>query len=148
MFRLPLFCLMTALKHLPVLVHPASQSSFLTGALFSYPTFQVVDMGRDGPLRCSKCRAYVNPFMQFHSYGKAFTCNFCGAVTPVPPEYQENIAPDGRRRDADERPELCRGSVEFVAPPEFQVGWTLHSLITGKQGDFLQLPRAAVALEE
>lgn len=78
-------------------------------------------MGADGPLRCSKCKAYVNPFMQFHSYGKAFTCNFCGTVTQVPPEYQENIAPDGRRRDADERPELCRGSVEFVAPASFSV---------------------------
>ena len=78
-------------------------------------------MGADGPLRCSKCKAYVNPFMQFHSYGKAFTCNFCNAVTQVPPEYQENIAPDGRRRDADERPELCRGSVEFVAPASFSV---------------------------
>eukprot|EP00798_Chlamydomonas_sp_ICE-L_P028229 gene28229-31330_t len=28
---------------------------------------------------------------------------------------------DGRRRDADERAELCRGSVEFVATPEYQV---------------------------
>ena len=77
-------------------------------------------MGTEGPLRCSKCKAYVNPFMQFHSYGKAFTCNFCSTVTQVPPDYQENIGHDGRRRDADERPELCRGSVEFVAPSSFQ----------------------------
>lgn len=80
---------------------------------------QVVDMGSEGPLRCSQCKAYVNPFMQFHSYGKSFTCNFCSAVSAVPPEYQENIGIDGRRRDADERPELCRGSVEFIAPPSF-----------------------------
>lgn len=31
------------------------------------------------------------------------------------------MGPDGRRRDADERPELCRGSVEFVATKEFLV---------------------------
>ena len=59
--------------------------------------------------------------MQFHTYGKAFTCNFCSGVTQTPPDYLENIGPDGRRRDADERPELSKGSVEFVAPPEFQV---------------------------
>lgn len=80
-------------------------------------------MGPGGPLRCSKCRAYMNPFMQFHTYGKAFTCNFCSAVTQTPLDYIENIGPDGRRRDALERPELSKGSVEFVAPEEFQVAF-------------------------
>nr|CAD1831563.1 unnamed protein product [Ananas comosus var. bracteatus] len=32
-----------------------------------------------------------------------------------------NLGPDGRRRDADDRPELCRGTVEFVATKEFMV---------------------------
>jgi protein transport protein SEC24 len=32
-----------------------------------------------------------------------------------------NLGPDGRRRDADDRPELCRGTVEFVATKEFLV---------------------------
>jgi len=31
------------------------------------------------------------------------------------------LGPDGRRRDADEKPELCRGTVEFVATKEFMV---------------------------
>ena len=34
---------------------------------------------------------------------------------PTPPEYRENTGPDGRRRDADVRPELCKGSVDFLA---------------------------------
>ena len=34
---------------------------------------------------------------------------------PTPPEYRENTGPDGRRRDADLRPELCKGSVDFLA---------------------------------
>jgi protein transport protein SEC24 len=32
-----------------------------------------------------------------------------------------NLGPDGRRCDADDRPELCRGTVEFVATKEFMV---------------------------
>lgn len=32
-----------------------------------------------------------------------------------------NLGPDGRRRDADDRPELCKGTVEFVATKEFLV---------------------------
>lgn len=39
----------------------------------------------------------------------------------TPHEYQCNLGPDGRRRDIDERPELCRGTVEFVATKEFMV---------------------------
>jgi len=98
----------------------------------SHPCFQVVDMGAMGPLRCSKCKAYINPFMQFHDYGKKFTCNFCGAVTATPNEYAENVGPDGRRRDADQRPELCRGSVEFAAPQEFMVGISLACFLHDK----------------
>ena len=36
-----------------------------------------VDFGEDGPMRCRKCKAYVNPFMQFTDNGMKFVCNFC-----------------------------------------------------------------------
>ena len=78
-------------------------------------------MGAEGPVRCAKCKAYMNPFMQFSDYGRKFTCNLCGAPNATPHDYVENVGPDGRRRDVDERPELCCGSVEFVATPHFQV---------------------------
>ncbi|KAL0415590.1 UNVERIFIED_CONTAM: protein transport protein Sec24-like CEF [Sesamum latifolium] len=68
---------------------------------------QVVDFGESGPVRCSRCKGYINPFMKFIDQGRRFICNFCG--------------PDGRRRDADERPELCRGTVEFIASKEYMV---------------------------
>jgi protein transport protein SEC24 len=47
----------------------------------------VVDAGADGPMRCLKCKAYVNPFMRFVENGAKFICNFCGnmsdgSVTP------------------------------------------------------------------
>lgn len=49
-----------------------------------------------------------------------------GHTDETPRDYQCNLGPDGRRRDADERPELCRGTVEFVATKEYMVGtfWT------------------------
>jgi protein transport protein SEC24 len=82
---------------------------------------QLVDFGEMGPIRCSRCKAYINPFMRFSDQGKHFICNLCGFSNDTPREYFCNLGPDGRRRDADERPELCRGSVEFVATKEFLV---------------------------
>ncbi|KAE9618491.1 putative von Willebrand factor, type A, Zinc finger, Sec23/Sec24-type, sec23/Sec24, trunk [Lupinus albus] len=81
----------------------------------------VVDFGESGPVRCSRCKAYVNPFMKFIDQGRRFICNLCGFSDETPPDYRCNLGPDGRRRDADERPELCRGTVEFVATKEFMV---------------------------
>lgn len=40
---------------------------------------------------------------------------------PVPVEYFCPLDENGRRRDAEERPELSCGSVEFVAPTEYMV---------------------------
>ncbi|KAE9611541.1 putative von Willebrand factor, type A, Zinc finger, Sec23/Sec24-type, sec23/Sec24, trunk [Lupinus albus] len=81
----------------------------------------VVDFGESGPVRCSRCKAYINPFMKFVDQGRRFICNLCGFSDETPRDYQCNLGPDGRRRDADERPELCRGTVEFVATKEFMV---------------------------
>lgn len=39
----------------------------------------------------------------------------------VPIEYFCSLDENGRRRDADERPELSCGSVEYVAPTEYMV---------------------------
>lgn len=82
---------------------------------------QVVDFGESGPLRCSRCKGYVNPFMKFIDQGRRFICNLCGFTDETPRDYHCNLGPDGRRRDADERPELCRGTVEFVATKEYMV---------------------------
>ncbi len=72
-------------------------------------------MGEMGPLRCCRCKAYINPYMRFMSSGKSFTCNFCGVSNPTPDAYFCHLGPEGLRRDTYERPELCCGSVEFVA---------------------------------
>ncbi|XP_051115732.1 protein transport protein Sec24-like At4g32640 [Andrographis paniculata] len=82
---------------------------------------QVVDFGESGPVRCSRCKGYINPFMKFIDQGRRFICNLCGFTDETPRDYHCNLGPDGRRRDADERPELCRGTVEFVATKEYMV---------------------------
>ncbi|KAK6233036.1 hypothetical protein SCA6_003109 [Theobroma cacao] len=81
----------------------------------------VVDFGENGPIRCSRCKGYINPFMKFIDHGRRFICNFCGFFDNTPPEYQCNLGPDGRRRDADVRPELCKGTIEFVATKEYMM---------------------------
>ena len=45
---------------------------------------QVVDFGEMGPVRCLKCKAYMNPFMRFIDGGKQFVCNLCGALCSCP----------------------------------------------------------------
>lgn len=39
----------------------------------------------------------------------------------VPGDYFSILDANGRRCDADQRPELSKGSVEFVAPTEYMV---------------------------
>lgn len=79
-----------------------------------------VDFGEAGPPRCSRCRAYVNPFWTFVDGGRRLVCNLCGASSDVAHEYFCNLGVDGMRRDVADRPELCRGVCEFVAPAPFQ----------------------------
>ncbi|KAG8464021.1 hypothetical protein KFE25_000189 [Diacronema lutheri] len=80
----------------------------------------VVDFGEGGPPRCSRCRAYANPFWTFVDGGRRHVCNLCGASTDVSNDYFCNLGVDGMRRDIAERPELCRGVCEFAAPAAFQ----------------------------
>ncbi|GAB2234596.1 hypothetical protein Droror1_Dr00003853 [Drosera rotundifolia] len=82
---------------------------------------QLVDFGEGGPMRCSRCKAYINPFMKFIDQGRRYICNLCGFTDETPRDYHSNLGPDGRRRDADERPELSRGTVEFFASKEYMV---------------------------
>ncbi|RVW99549.1 Protein transport protein Sec24-like CEF [Vitis vinifera] len=91
------------------------------------PSGKVVDFGESGPVRCSRCKGYINPFMKFIDQGRRFICNLCGEYKLsdlLMKHLVTTIAiwgPDGRRRDAEERPELCRGTVEFVASKEYMM---------------------------
>lgn len=82
---------------------------------------QTVDFGESGPIRCAQCKAYMNAHMQFVDRGRKFKCCFCGTSNATPVDYICNTGVDGKRHDANERPELCRGSVDFVASKEYMV---------------------------
>jgi protein transport protein SEC24 len=79
----------------------------------------VLDFGQTGPPRCARCRAYINPFMNFISGGNKFVCNMCTFPNDVPAEYFAPTSPSGVRVDRDKRPELHRGTVEFTVPKEY-----------------------------
>lgn len=81
----------------------------------------VLDFGDAGPPRCRRCRAYINPFMMFRQGGNKFVCNLCTYPNDTPPEYFCATSPQGVRVDRDQRPELTRGTVEFIVPKEY---WT------------------------
>lgn len=41
---------------------------------------QVVDHGEEGPVRCTRCRAYINPWCEFVEGGSKFICCICSHV--------------------------------------------------------------------
>lgn len=61
----------------------------------------------------SRCKAYINPFVQFVDGGRRFVCNLCGFANEVPQEYFCNLDYQGRRMDINERFELLQGTVDF-----------------------------------
>jgi protein transport protein SEC24 len=82
----------------------------------------VLDFGEMGPPRCRRCRTYINPFMTFVHGGSKFQCNMClFPNNEVPSEYYSPVDMSGARMDREQRPELMRGTVEFVVPKEYWV---------------------------
>ncbi|KAL1959779.1 hypothetical protein VTO42DRAFT_924 [Malbranchea cinnamomea] len=79
----------------------------------------VLDFGDDGPPRCRRCRAYVNPFMTFKSGGNKMVCNMCTFPNDVSPEYFAPLDTSGVRVDRLQRPELMLGTVEFTVPKAY-----------------------------
>ncbi|KAJ1425543.1 Zinc finger, Sec23/Sec24-type [Sesbania bispinosa] len=81
----------------------------------------VVNFAASGVVRCRRCRTYVNPYVAFTEAGRKFRCNMCALLNDVPSEYYAQLDATGRRVDLNQRPELTKGTVEFVAPAEYMV---------------------------
>eukprot|EP00049_Salpingoeca_infusionum_P009599 m.162776 g.162776 ORF g.162776 m.162776 type:complete len:824 (+) comp14378_c0_seq10:2-2473(+) len=79
----------------------------------------VVDHGPDGPIRCRRCKAYMSCAAQFTDGGRRWTCPFCQTPNDVSDSYFCNLDHTGQRHDIRERPELLRGTVDFVAPATY-----------------------------
>lgn len=105
----------------------ARSSFFLLLILLALPV--VTSATEEGPIRCNRCRfvstpkllrcspcssAYINPHAQWDTSGQSYVCVFCGFTNEVPPHYAAPVV-NGQRQDLAQRPELWRGSVEFVA---------------------------------
>lgn len=102
--------------HLPIgaIVHPLAKAP-------DGDEVPVINFGTMGVIRCRRCRTYVNPYVTFTDAGRKWRCNLCSLFNDVPAEYFCTLDANGRRNDTDLRPELTRGSVEFVAPTEYMV---------------------------
>ncbi|KAJ6794060.1 protein transport protein Sec24-like [Iris pallida] len=102
--------------HLPLgaVVHPLAEAP-------DGEEVPIVNFGPAGVIRCRRCRTYVNPYVTFTDAGRKWRCNLCALLNDVPGEYFCPLDASGRRSDVDHRPELSKGSVEFVAPTEYMV---------------------------
>ncbi len=85
----------------------------------------VVDFLGESPPRCNnpKCCAYVNPQVVWTDNGRTWTCNLCGRGGNVVPEwyYAPIDSVSGLRVDRNHRPELVRGSVDYVVGDEYAI---------------------------
>ncbi|CAK0846624.1 unnamed protein product [Prorocentrum cordatum] len=81
-----------------------------------------VNFGTVGTIiRCKSCRTYVNPFVHWEANGRRWTCNLCGFSQLTPDQYFASLDETGKRIDRYQRPELCRGALEYIAPGEYMV---------------------------
>ncbi|SOV18190.1 protein transport protein Sec24A [Plasmodium gaboni] len=86
-----------------------------------YPELASVNFGNSTVVRCKKCRTYINPFVRFEAGGKKWNCNMCYNINDTPQFYFVPLDEKGKRKDLFQRPELCTGSVEFIAPSDYMI---------------------------
>lgn len=83
----------------------------------------LIDFGEDGPIRCSRCKGYINPWVKWTlgDGGRTWNCNLCGMINETPGWYVPMSGVDqyGLRRDRTERFELSMGSIDMIAPKSY-----------------------------
>lgn len=70
-----------------------------------------------GPVRCSRCKAYMCPNMKFIDAGRHFRCAFCKATTEVPMEYTQYV--NSMQQYGRVPAEMALGAYEIVATKEY-----------------------------
>jgi len=94
---------------------------FVVHPLATTPSEQDVPTLTGAIVRCKSCRTYMNPFVLWENNGREWKCNVCGFSQATPDSYASGLDENGKRLDRDSRPELSRGSVEYIAPGEYMV---------------------------
>jgi protein transport protein SEC24 len=93
------------------------------------PVINIDAQNPEGPVRCSRCRAYMNHWNKFIDQGRRWTCIMCSHSNKVADYYYCNLDANGKRRDAGVRAELAYGTVEYAAPADYNVRKTNESNI-------------------
>ncbi|KAI8084946.1 uncharacterized protein BX664DRAFT_338161 [Halteromyces radiatus] len=70
--------------------------------------------------RCTRCKTYINPFVQFTQAAFKWQCNMCGLENDVPSELDWDVVKQ-QQADRWQRAELNYGCVDFVAPAEYMM---------------------------
>ena len=72
------------------------------------------------PLRCKRCRAYINPGFKF-GYDSSIICNICDVRMKIPIDDYSTINPAGMNGNQMGRVELSKGSVDFLVPKVYNI---------------------------
>ncbi|KAF7721635.1 COPII subunit [Apophysomyces ossiformis] len=70
--------------------------------------------------RCTRCKTYINPFVQLRENALQWRCNMCGLDNDVPSSFDWDVV-NQQHVDRWSRPELNYGCVDFVASAEYMV---------------------------
>ncbi|KAK1444160.1 SEC24-related protein [Babesia gibsoni] len=82
------------------------------------PEIPLVNYGAEAICRCTRCRTYINPFVQFDSTRRYWTCNICGVSNDTPMRYI-NLPNHGGTEGLPT--ELKTGLVEYMASADYMV---------------------------
>jgi protein transport protein SEC24 len=112
---------------LPTSASMAASCKVPTGGIlkpFTNPKDEEVDVvqpGAAGIIRCKRCRTYINPFVSWLENGRRWRCNICSQLNETASAYFCHLDEKNQRRDVEQRPELGKSVVEWIAPSEYMV---------------------------
>ncbi|KAI8327002.1 hypothetical protein EDC96DRAFT_612936 [Choanephora cucurbitarum] len=115
------------LKHATVNAFPYSNSmikkskvplALMLQPYLSDPQVQVPVVSDTTVARCSRCKTYINPFVQFSAGALKWKCNMCGMDNDVPQEFDWDVTTQ-QQTDRYSRYELNYGCVDFIAPADY-----------------------------